>query len=185
MSHRVCPWWLGYFLASPLRKLRQDPHAILSPFVTEGMVVLEPGPGMGFFTLELARLVGPSGRVIAVDVQAKMLNGLRRRAGRAGLLDRIETRQGTHDGMGIADLDGRVDFALAFAMVHEVPDASRFLAEVSRALKPGGTLLFAEPRGHVTAARFEASLGLAARAGLGARSRPAIRASHAALLVKA
>jgi ubiquinone/menaquinone biosynthesis C-methylase UbiE len=185
MSHRVCPWWLGYFLASPLRKLRQDPHAILSPFVTEGMVVLEPGPGMGFFTLELARLVGPPGRVIAVDVQAKMLSGLGRRAGRAGLLDRIETRQVTHDGMGLADLDGRVDFALAFAMVHEVPDASHFLAEVSRALKPGGTLLFAEPRGHVTEARFGETLELAARVGLGLRSRPAIRASHAALLVKA
>ena len=85
MAHRVCPWWIGYFLASPLRKLRQDPHAVLSPFVREGMVVLEPGPGMGFFTLELARLVGPRGRVVAVDVQARMLSGLRRRARRAKL----------------------------------------------------------------------------------------------------
>jgi ubiquinone/menaquinone biosynthesis C-methylase UbiE len=185
MAHRVCPWWIGYLLASPLRKLRQDPHAILSPFVREGMVVLEPGPGMGFFTLELARLVGAAGRVIAVDVQARMLSALRRRARRAGLENRIETRQVAHDGMGIADLDGRVDFALAFAMVHEVPDAARFLAEVAAALKPGARLLLAEPKGHVKAPDFAVTLDLAGRSGLRIESRPVVRASHTALLRKA
>ena len=49
------------------------------------MTVLEPGPGMGFFTLELARIVGPEGRVVAVDVQPKMVEGLQKRARRAGL----------------------------------------------------------------------------------------------------
>jgi predicted methyltransferase len=82
MAHDVCPRWLGFFLASPLRKLRHDPTAILSPHVRERMTVLEPGPGMGFFTLELARLVGPSGRVIALDVQAQMLIRLAKRGGR-------------------------------------------------------------------------------------------------------
>ena len=73
MAHRVCPWWLGYLLASPLRRLMQDPVKVVAPYVREGMTVLEPGPGMGFFTLELARLVGPSGRVVAVDIQPRML----------------------------------------------------------------------------------------------------------------
>jgi SAM-dependent methyltransferase len=69
MSHRVCPWWLGYLLASPIRRLLQgDPEKILAPFVREGMTVLEPGPGMGFFTLPLARRVGPMGRVVAVGL---------------------------------------------------------------------------------------------------------------------
>ncbi len=54
-NEKVCPWWAGYFLASPLRQLFQDPAKILAPYVREGMTVLEPGPGMGFFTLELAR----------------------------------------------------------------------------------------------------------------------------------
>ncbi|MFY9643515.1 MAG: hypothetical protein WCD20_15720 [Rhodomicrobium sp.] len=67
-KHRVCPWWMGYLLASPIRKWWQDPARILSPYVRAGMTVLEPGPGMGFFTLEIARLVGPSGRLVAVDV---------------------------------------------------------------------------------------------------------------------
>jgi len=184
MAHRVCPWWLGYFLASPLRKLQQDPKAICSPFVTEGMTVLEPGPGMGFFTLELARLVGPAGRVIAVDVQPKMLAALRRRAVRRGLEGRIETRVAMDGGLGLADLAGRVDFALAFAMVHEVPDSARFFGEVAAALKGGARLLLAEPTGHVTPRDFDATLALAADRGLAVVDRPRISASHAAVLAK-
>jgi ubiquinone/menaquinone biosynthesis C-methylase UbiE len=181
----VCPPWLGYILASPVRKLWQDPHAILSPFVTAGMTVLEPGPAMGFFTLELARLVGPAGRVVAVDVQEKMLAALRRRAAKRGLDGRIEPRLATADGMGIADLAGRVDFALAFAMVHEVKDHARFFAEVGAALKPGGRLLLAEPRGHVSDETFAKFLRLAGENGLAASDGPTITASLTALLVKA
>jgi SAM-dependent methyltransferase len=184
MAHRVCPWWIGYFLASPLRKLRQDPHAMLAPYVREGMLALEPGPGMGFFTLELARLVGARGRVVAVDVQAKMLRALRRRARRAGLLERIETRESPGDTLAVADLAGRVDFALAFAMVHEVPDQARFFAETAAALKPGARLLLAEPTGHVSAAGFDDTLASAGRAGLRATDRPRIASSHAAVLLK-
>ena len=184
LGHRVCPWWMGYFLASPLRKLWQNPHAILAPFVSEGMVVLEPGPGMGFFTLELARLVGPSGRVVAVDLQPRMLSVLRRRARRRRLQDRVETRLASEDGMRLADLAGRVDFALAFAMVHEVPDAGRFFGEVAAAVKPGGRLLFAEPADHVKEPQFAASLELAASSGFRLERRTAIRSSVAALLVR-
>jgi tRNA A58 N-methylase Trm61 len=88
MAHRVCPWWIGYLLASPLRRwFGQDPAKILSPYVREAMTVLEPGPGMGFFTIPLARLVGPSGRVITVDLQPKMIESLKRRASKAGVLE--------------------------------------------------------------------------------------------------
>ena len=55
-----------------MRRLSQDPGKVLAPYVRESMTVLEPGPCMGFFTLELARLVGPSGRVAAVDIQPPM-----------------------------------------------------------------------------------------------------------------
>jgi ubiquinone/menaquinone biosynthesis C-methylase UbiE len=182
MAQHTCPWWIGYLLASPLRRLWHDPHQILSPLVAPGMTVLEPGPGMGFFTLELARLVGPSGRVVAVDVQPRMLAALRRRAGRQGLLERIETREATADSMGIADLAGRVDFVLAFAMVHEVPDRDRFFAEVTRALAPGGRVLLAEPRGHVNESLFAKLLRLAEANGLRAVSQLVIPSSRAAVL---
>ena len=111
------------------------------------MFVLEPGPGMGFFTLELARLVGPAGRVVAVDLQEKMLSVLRRRARRAGLADRIDTRCCTQDDLAVGDLAGRFDLVVLFHMLHEVSDQSRFLQAVFAA---GG---------------FQASLALAAGIG--------------------
>lgn len=181
-GQHVCPWWMGYLLANPLRRLQHDPAGLLAPYVGEGMIVLEPGPGMGFFTLELARRVGAAGRVVAVDIQPRMLAALRRRAGKAGLSGRIETRQAIPDSLGIDDLAGSVDFVLAFAVVHEMPDAGAFFAEVARALKPGGALLVAEPAGHVGAAAFEAELRAAAASGFSVADRPAIRRSTAALL---
>jgi SAM-dependent methyltransferase len=182
MAHRVCPWWIGWLLASPVRKLVHDPARILAPWVRDGMTVLEPGPGMGFFTLELARRVGPGGRVVAVDVQPEMLAGLRRRAERAGLAERIDARLATGTSLGVGDLAGKVDLVLAFAMVHELPDAEAFFREARRTLAPGGWILLAEPSGHVGAAKFEETLGAAARAGLRAEKGPEIRRSRTASL---
>jgi len=182
MVNFVCPWWLGYLLASPIRRLVQDPAKILAPYVREGMTVLEPGPGMGFFTLELARLVGPSGRVVAVDLQPRMLAGLKRRAARAGLGERVDARLAERDSLGVPDLAGKVDFALAFALVHELPAAGPFFTQVAETLKPGACLLLAEPTGHVNAAEFEDELQAAAQAGLQLVDRPTIRRSRTALL---
>ncbi len=185
MPHRVCPWWLGYLLASPMRRWLQDPRAILSPYVSSGMTVIEPGPGMGFFTLELARLVGPTGRVIAIDVQPKMLAALERRARKAGLAARIETRQVTEERLGLEDLRGVADFALAFAMVHEVPDATALFRDLALALKPGARLLLAEPMGHVSEDAFNQTVAVAKNEGFALESRPAIRRSRAAVLARA
>jgi SAM-dependent methyltransferase len=185
MAHRVCPWWLGYLLASPLRQWLHNPVTIVGPFVFEGMVVLEPGPGMGFFTLELARRVGPGGRVVAVDVQPRMLEGLIKRATSAGLAARIDARLPKGDHLGTEDYAGKVDFALAFAMVHEAANPEALFADIHKALKPGGKLLIAEPVGHVPTEAFAVSLAQAKNAGLVLESRPGIRRCHAAVLVRA
>lgn len=186
MGKRICPWWLGYFLVSPLRRwlLREDPANILAPYVREGMTVFEPGPGMGFFTLELARRVGGSGKVVAVDVQPKMIAGLKRRAAKAGLLDRIETRVAAPESLGVTDLIGKVDFTLACALVHEMPDSAQFFREAAAVSKPGALLLLAEPSGHVKDEEFETELRQAAEAGFVMTGRPAVAHSRAALLRK-
>jgi len=185
MAKRVCPWWLGYLLSCPLRNLVQDPGKILGSYLREGMTVFEPGPGMGFFTLELARRVGASGRVVVADIQPKMLDRLRRRAGKAGLLDRLVVRLASPESMNVSDLVGQVDFALGFAVVHEMPDMISFFKETAQVLKSGASLLLAEPTGHVSATQFENELAAAAQAGLKITGRPAVPRSRAALLKKA
>jgi SAM-dependent methyltransferase len=140
---------------------------------------------MGFFTLEMARLVGSTGRVVALDIQPRMLEALRRRAGKAALLERIETRLARDDGMGIDDLESLVDFVLAFAMVHELPSAARFFGEARRALKTGGRLLLSEPRLHVSEAAFGTTLEAARGAGFDVVERPAIAMTRSVVLTAA
>jgi ubiquinone/menaquinone biosynthesis C-methylase UbiE len=180
--HRVCPVWVGYLLASPIRTLFQNPQKILAPHVNLGMRVLDVGPAMGFFTLPLARLVGPSGRVICVDVQEKMLGALMRRARRANLADRIEARVCDPDSLRVADLVLKIDFVLAFAVVHEVGNAVRLFGEVRSVLKPGGRALLAEPRGHVSERAFQETLSVAEHNGLRKIDSLKIARSHAAIL---
>jgi SAM-dependent methyltransferase len=158
MSERVCPWWIGYFLVSPLRRAFQNPARILAPYVRAGMTVLEPGP--------------------------RMLDALRRRAASAGLADRVTTRLAQPRNLGVSDLAGQADFVLAFAVVHELPDARAFFAEAAASLKPGGALLLAEPTGHVSADAFADELRAAAAAGLTMREQLSIRSSRSALLIK-
>ena len=181
MAEEVCPWWVGYLLVSPLRRLFQKPEALLAPYVEEGMTVMDVGCAMGFFSLPLAERVGTGGRVVCVDLQERMIRSLRKRAARAGLENRIEMRVCSTESLGTGDLEGAVDFALAFAVVHEVPEQARLLAEIYGALRVGGRFLLAEPAGHVSDKSFAESIAAAEAAGLSVVDRPRIRMSHAAL----
>jgi ubiquinone/menaquinone biosynthesis C-methylase UbiE len=184
-GHAVCPWYLGYVLVNPLRKLFESPERLLRPLVRPGMTVLEPGCGMGYFSLPLARLVGPTGRVVCVDLQPKMLDGLRKRARRAGLLDRIEAVQCEPGDLRLQAWTGRVDLALAIHVVHEVPDQASFLRQIHAALRPGGSLLVREPKGHVTPEQFEVTVKAARAAGFTVAPSPIPSKGPSALLTKA
>jgi ubiquinone/menaquinone biosynthesis C-methylase UbiE len=184
MAQHVCPVWVGYLLASPLRKLLQNPKTILGPHVGEGMTVLDIGCAMGFFSLPLAEMVGSGGRVICVDVQARMIESLTKRARKAGLFDRIESRVCRPGSLGVEDLSGEIDFALASAVVHEVPDPASFFTEIYKVMKPSGRFLVLEPPGHVSKKGFEATVSAAERAGFKVIDRPRIARSHAVLLGK-
>jgi ubiquinone/menaquinone biosynthesis C-methylase UbiE len=182
MPHvHVCPWWLTYTFDNPLRRLLHDPVRVVAPFVRPGDRVADVGCGMGHFTLGLARAVGPEGRVLAVDLQARQLAVVERRARRAGVQDRVRTRLATP---GSLPLDDDLSFVLAFWMLHEVPDLAGFLARVRDALVPGGGMLVAEPRIHVDDRMFADEMAAAREAGFAVRAVPGIRISHAALLVR-
>ena len=184
MAEHVCPWWIGYLLACPVRKLVQNPARILAPHLRPGMTALDAGCAMGFFSLAMAEMVGPGGRVRSVDLQQKMIDSLRRRAERAGMRERVDARVCRGNDLEVDDLAGKVDFALAFAVVHEVPDAASFLGQIARSLKSDGRLLLAEPAGHIGRSAFEATIQTARDAGLLLLERPRIRLSRTALCGK-
>jgi ubiquinone/menaquinone biosynthesis C-methylase UbiE len=104
MAERVCPVWIGYLLASPLRRLGHNPERLLGTYIKPGQTILDIGPGLGFFSLPMARMAGPSGKVICVDMQAGMLDRLKRRAQKAALAGIIETRLCRADSLCIDDL---------------------------------------------------------------------------------
>ncbi len=148
------------------------------------MTALDVGCAMGFFSLPLARIVGPSGKVICIDLQEKMLESLEKRAARAGLAGRVDARRCPKDSLAVDDLAGQIDFVLAFAVAHEVPDSTRMLRDIYASLKSGGRLLLAEPKGHVSAAEFDALISAAEQTGFSKVEYPRISRSRAAVLEK-
>ena len=147
----------------------------------KGWTVLDVGPGMGYFTIPLAKLVGDSGKVIAADLQKKMLDAVLHRALKEGMQRRIKLHHCTSDRIGISE---SIDFCLAFWMVHEVPDRARFLGEIVSVTKQNGLLLLVEPRLHVTKEEFIETLEIVKGAGLSVVDRPKIFLSYSALLKK-
>ena len=184
MSNRVCPWWLGFLLASPLRLLLYSPEDILKSHIRAGMNVLDVGCGMGFFSLPIARLVGETGTVVCVDLQERMIKGLVRRSKKAGLLDRIDARISQKNSLMLNDIAEKIDFVLAFAVVHEVPDKERLLSEIRNTMKEGGKLLIAEPKAHVSKTDFNRTISIAQSVGFEVMNDLAIRRSYAVLLGK-
>jgi len=178
-SPRICSWKRAFALDNPVRRLIHDPQKILGGYIKPGQTVLDVGCGPGTFSMAMAEMVGESGRIIAVDVQEEMLQILRKKATRQGLESRIVTHKSDPDRIGVFE---KVDFALAFYMVHEVPDAEAFLKEIASLLKPGGKLLVVEPKMHVSAAAFERTIETARRAGLKAVNGPEVSFSRSKLL---
>ncbi|MBN2375560.1 MAG: class I SAM-dependent methyltransferase [Sedimentisphaerales bacterium] len=184
MAEKVCPFWVGYLLSNPLRKLWHNPEQILEPYVRPGMKVVDIGCAMGFFSLALAKMVGQTGKVMCVDIQKKMISSLEKRAQAAGLLDRIETHVCSKTSFYLDDLHENIDFALAFAVVHELADPSDLFSQMGKALKPQAAVLMAEPRGRVSEKDFEASIQTAQYYSFEDVDRPHIRGVRAVLLRK-
>jgi 2-polyprenyl-3-methyl-5-hydroxy-6-metoxy-1,4-benzoquinol methylase len=183
-DHHVCPWWIGYLLISPLRRLAENPERILRPLVNPGMTVVDLGSAMGFFSIPAARMVGDRGRVVCVDLQERMLKTLTRRARRRGLQPPIETRQCTQEKLGIEDLAGQVGLVIAMHVMHETTDPKAVAEQCAGVLESGGQLLIGEPRGHVNDEEFAATCELVRSCGLLAQDALTLRKSHTALFKK-
>lgn len=168
-------------LDNRMRRWVQNPQKILQPFIAPGMTVLDIGCGPGFFTLDMARMVGGSGRVIAVDLQEGMLHKLRAKIRGTELEERIILHRCAESGIGVTE---KVDFALCFYVAHELPDQRAFFAELLSILKPKGRALLVEPPFHVSKREFEETVRMAGEAGFRPAAGPKVFLSKTALLEK-
>jgi precorrin-6B methylase 2 len=110
--------------------------------VHPGAVVADVGAGGGFLTVRLARAVGPTGRVLAVDVSAGELERLRSRIAREGLTN-VETVKGDADNPHLPSAS--LDAAVIVNAYHEMREYPSMLRQIRSALKPTGRLVIVEP----------------------------------------
>ncbi len=181
MPRHNYPWWSHYAWENPLRRLVQRPEPILAPYLSPGMACLEIGCGIGYFTIPAARAVGPEGELVALDVDPKLLEVVRRRARRAFGDGRVEPILCAAEEL---DLDRSVDFVLAVWSLHELDEPSEAARRILRAMKPGARMLVAEPKVHVRRRRFEEMVRLFGRAGFRRTDALKVGWSHACLLRK-
>jgi 2-polyprenyl-3-methyl-5-hydroxy-6-metoxy-1,4-benzoquinol methylase len=163
-TESVCPWWMGYLLLIPIRKLGHNPKKILAPHIKPGMTIMDYGSAMGYFSIPLAKMTGSSGVVYCVDIQQKMLEKLQSRALKHGVSDIVKPLL-IGKNYNPEELSQKLDFILLFAVVHEVPDKKQLFTDLYKMAKPGAKILFAEPAGHVSVAAFEKSISIAQAAG--------------------
>lgn len=178
-NKRVCPVVGSVILDNIFRKWVHNPEKLLSSYVKEGMTVLDVGCGPGMFSVAMAGMVGKTGKVIAADLQEGMLDKVRKKIAGTEFERRIELHKSEEDIIGVLE---KVDFVLAFYMVHEVPNQEKFFQEIRSILNPDGKMFVIEPKFHVSELEFEQTLIAAKKTGLRKIKYEKVFSSRAALL---
>lgn len=177
----VCPVELAGSLDNKIRRWLQNPQKILAPYVKEKMKVLDIGCGPGFFSIEIAKMVGVNGKVFSVDLQEGMLKKIRDKIRETSLEDIIETIKCEEDEIVLPE---KVDFILAFYMVHEVPDKEKLFETLFNLLNEKGKLLIVEPKFfHVSKKEFAQTINIAENAGFKIAPGPKLPFSFSSTLI--
>ena len=180
-NKHVCPVERADSFDSKIRRWLQNPQKILRPYIEEGMTVLDIGCGPGLFSIDMAQMVGKSGRVIASDLQEGMLQKVRDKIKGTELEKRITLHKCEENKIGVSE---HVDFVLLFYIVHEIPNKEGFFNEIGTILKPNGQVLIVEPPFHVSKSSFEETVGKARDAGFTDIEGPNVLFSKTAILRK-
>jgi len=180
-SNRVCPVERAGSLDNRIRGWLQNPYKILGPYIEKGMTVLDIGCGPGFFSIDMAQMVGSTGRVIASDLQEGMLEKLRDKIKGTELEERITLHKCEKNKIALSE---NVDFILAFYVVHEIAKQDEFFNEIESLLKPNGQVFIVEPPFHVSKIGFEDTIKKACDAGLTVVERPKVFLSKTVILKK-
>ena len=178
---RVCPVEMAGGLDNFFRRTFQNPKKILRGQIKEGMKVLDLGCGPGFFTMEIARMLNNSGKVIAADLQDGMLDIVRGKIKDSGLENIIELHKCSADEIGLTE---KVDFVFAFYVVHEIPDKDNLFREINSMLKENGKFYIVEPLFHVSKSEFEVMIDKLKSFGFEVIEKPGLLFSRAVLMRK-
>ena len=132
------------WLTRPDRDTTEQPERVLDALhIRPGSTVADVGAGVGYFTWRLAKRVGPAGKVIAVDVQQKMLDLMAEEVKKRNITN-VEMVLG-----GVRDPrlpDGAVDLALLVDVYHELSEPEVIMSHIRQSLKPDGRLVLVEYR---------------------------------------
>jgi ubiquinone/menaquinone biosynthesis C-methylase UbiE len=178
---RVCPVENAGKLDSKIRRWFQNPQKILKPYLKTGMTVLDFGCGPGFFSIDMAQMVGTAGQVIASDLQAGMLQKLKNKIQGTELENRITFHQCEENKI---NLKTPIDFLFSFYVIHEVQDQEALFNEINSIVKPKGKIFIVEPPVHVPQKAFDRTIDLAQKAGFRLVERPKVFLSKTAVLKK-
>jgi ubiquinone/menaquinone biosynthesis C-methylase UbiE len=139
MGHQAADW-----LERPEREKEEQPAKMLAALkLKPGDVVADIGAGSGYHTFRMAKVVGPRGKVYAVDIQPEMLALIRERTKATGVTN-VEPVQGTLTDPKLPA--GAIDLAVMVDVYHEFSHPYEMTQALVRALKPGGKLVFVEFR---------------------------------------
>ena len=175
MTHIRCPPWFVWTLDNGIRRLIHNPKRMFCKYLKRGTSVVDLGCGSGTFTLDIAKMVGPRGKVIAVDIQQEMLDMIKKKA--EGLGNIKYHKCGANIG-----LKEKVDVIIAFWMFHEVKTQQRYMKDLKSMMKKGSRFLLVEPKVHVSGREFEEEVNMAIKLGLKVKERPKIFFSRAVVL---
>ncbi len=132
------------WLDRPEREQEEQPDKALQAIgIRRGMIVADVGAGSGFMSFKMAKLVGPSGKIYASDIQPEMLDLVRERAEREKVAN-VQTVLGTPSDPKLPA--GAIDLILLVDVYHEFSQPQAMLDHMRDALKPGGRLVLLEYR---------------------------------------
>jgi ubiquinone/menaquinone biosynthesis C-methylase UbiE len=136
----ACPYGQRFWVEAPHPIITRDRlRSVLCPEV--GQRILEIGPGVGYYTLDMAEWVGPEGKVEIFDLQREFLDHVMRRAAERNLANLVPI-QG--DATALPYDDDSIDAVILTAVLGEIPDPVAALRQIQRVLKPTGRLIVGE-----------------------------------------
>lgn len=133
--------WIDYMLRPERRGSPPAEETVAYLGIAPGQTVADVGCGPGYFTLPIARVVGPTGLVYAIDTEPSMLDLVASRAATAGVAG-IETRRAEPQRIPLDD--GVADLSLGALILHDLPDRLHMVRELIRVTRPGGRIAVVE-----------------------------------------